>query len=313
MSETLITVYVGDTTDYLATVAKLSDSTAKLITSSNYKQLVPGTYYVSIGDLNTLVELGAVFRQADVIIYAAPTKWSHQKLKLWTEDYLTVFADKVQGFEFPYAQDKDTILNLVTSRQGDQPQLWVAGCSISYGLGIDDQQRYGQLLANTLSLPVSFLARTGASIAWAADQILRSDIRPGDTVVWGLTSVERFTYFKNNQLAHVNIGYYEANPKFRYQVDISFLDSQQLIYQAVTEIHKVINFCEKLGVKLILAQLFGRGLEKYMHGNFYYIMLADQFGRDPNNNDWDKGTDNRHPGVNMHQWYHDQIIKRFYE
>lgn len=310
MSANNITIYVGDITEELANRACRADPGARLI--DKLSKLTPGTYYVSLGDINSLYDFGCILQQADSIVYSPPAQWTDTKLKTWTEDYLCVFADRTKGFDIQ-SNDCATILNLVDQRHSDQAQLWSVGCSITYGVGVDNDQRYGQLLANSLHLPVSFLAQPGASISWAADQILRSDIRAGDTVVWGLTSIERFPYFKNNQLTHVTPNTYALDPKFKHRVDISFLDSQQLIYQAVVSVNQVINFCKKIGARLILAQLFGRGLERYLTGYPDYIMLTGQFGRDLAGLDIDKGTDNAHPGPKMHQWYHDQIIKKFYE
>ena len=54
-----------------------------------------------------------------------------------------------------------------------------------------------------LNLPVSTLAQGGTSIFWAADQILRSDIRKDDIVIFMLTSTHRFPYYTNSQLKHI--------------------------------------------------------------------------------------------------------------
>jgi hypothetical protein len=294
------------------------DSTAILITSANCKDLRPGTYYTSIGDLDSLTDFANILRQSTTVVYTPPMNWSdeykgHSKMKEWTEDYLFAFFDKkvIKGFNFSSPKDKETMLELVDTRKTDGRQLWVAGCSITFGIGVTPAERYGQLMSNRLELPVSFLSRPASSLTWSADQILRSDIRPDDIVIWGLTSHERFPYFKNNELTHIHARYYEKDPTMRYKVDISFLDSQQLVYQAVVEIHQVINFCQKLGAEFILAQLHGRGMEKYLHGFKNYIMLADQHGRDYNDINLDLGNDQEHPGPLTHQWYCNQILDRY--
>lgn len=308
----MITVYVGDVTEYLGVQARQSDSTARLIDSSNYSALTDGTYYTSIGDMATLDKFAQVLRQADRIVYAPPVEWSDRVMQSWTEDYLSVFVNKipVDNFTAPVAKDKSVMLDLVDQRKTDQPQLWVAGCSFTYGTGVEPDQRYGQLLADRLGLAVSFLARPGSSITWQADQILRSDICADDIVVWGLTSHERFPYYKNSTVTHVTPLTYEQDPSFKRRVDIGFLDSEQLVYQAVVEIHQVINFCHKVGAELVLAQLLGKGLEQYLHGYPNYQMLTGQFGRNYNNILLDLGTDNQHPGPKMHEWYTEQILTK---
>jgi hypothetical protein len=317
----MIIIYVGDVNEYLGDLAKQQNPTAQLITNTNYSNLNSGTYYVSIGDLDTLARFAEVLRQATHIVYAPPAKWSdqhknHSKMQEWTESYLVAFADKkpIEGFNFPFPADKDTMLRLVDTRKTDGRQLWIVGCSFTFGVGVTTTQRYGQLLSDCLGLPVSFLAWPGSSLTWAADQILRSDILAGDIVIWGLTAQERFPYFKNNVLTHVNTRSYETNPELKYLVDISFLDSQQLIYQAVVEIHQVINFCKKVGAQLILAQLLGRGLEIYLHGYENYQMLAHQYGRNIDDIQFDTGSDKeQHPGPLMHQWYCEQILTKYYK
>jgi hypothetical protein len=309
--EKIITVYVGDVSSYLSQIAQDTDINASPITGSNYQNLNPGIYYTSIGDLDNLTQFSDILRQADLIVYAPPPdKWSNSTMMEWTEDYLTAFADKknIQGFHVNIPADRDTMLNQVDTRKTDEPQLWIVGCSVSHGIGVDDHQRYGQLLAEQLNLPVSFLTCPGSSLTWAADQLLRADIKAGDAVVWGLTSIERFPYWKNNRITHVNSTTYVHIPKFKKIVDISFLDSQQLVYQAITEIHQVINFCNKVGAKLILAQLLGRGLEKYLHDKFNYRMLCGQYGRNKSDYVLDLGTDNNHPGPITHQYFASEIF-----
>jgi hypothetical protein len=311
----VITVYVGDITEYLGEQARQYDPCATLIDKKNYFNLNNGTYYVSIGDLNSLADFAQVLRQATHIVYAPPTKWSDSKMQVWTEDYLKVFANEkiISNFDIGVAQDKEIMLQLVDPRKVSGSQLWVAGCSITYGTGVNTDQRYGQLIADKLNLPVSFLAQPGSSLTLQADQILRSDIRDGDIVIWGLTSHERFPYFKNNKITHITPLTYERDSTFKHRVDIAFLDSQQLIYQAVAEIHQVINFCNKIGARLILAQLLGRTMETYLHGYSNYQMLNDQFGRNLDDRMLDLGTDEQHPGSKMHRWYSEQILNKYNE
>jgi hypothetical protein len=318
INNTKIIVYVGDITQYLADIALLTDPSATLINANNCHNLVSGTYYTSIGDLNGLQNFSAVIQQATDIVYAPPVQWSdshkgHSNMQHWTENYLMVVSNKksVTGIMFSDPDDKNTMLAVHDTRKGNDRQLWVSGCSVTFGVGVDLDKRYGQLLANQMKLPVSFLARPGSSLTWAADQILRSDIRAGDVVVWGLTAHERFPYFKNNKITHVNANTYVLDPKFAHKVNISFLDSQQLIYQAVTVIHQVINFCQKVEANLVVAQLLGDKLFTYLQSYSNYLMLHHQFGRNHEDKFLDLGTDDIHPGPVTHQWYYEQILSKY--
>jgi hypothetical protein len=132
-------------------------------------------------------------------------------------------------------------------------------------------------------------------------------------IVWGLTSVQRYPFFINGAVTPVLSSAYVTNPKLKTVIDINLLDSEHLMYRAVTEIHKVINFCNKIGVKLVLAELTGDELCPYLYDLDNFIMLFYQFGIRNNSKFVDVGTDHCHPGPIMHQYYHDQILKKLKE
>lgn len=307
----MITILVGDITDYLAKEAIRLDPQARLITHENCKNLADGVYFTSLGDHGTLDDFIQTLEQAQHLIYCPPLIWSDEKksvsyMKQWTEYYMMYFLSKKQFSgqdKLPLMlQEKQAMLELADERKTERTQLWVAGCSMSHGIGVDPDQRYGQLLSEQLNLPVSFLTRGGSSIQWAADQILRSDIRAGDTVVWGLTTFCRFPYYLDGHVQHILPSYYKLHPAFNQVINIERLDDDNMAYQALRHIHAVINFCKK-----IQTQLFLFGLLIDIHT---YKWTADL----PNYTQFqgvcqDLGTDNLHPGPRMHQWYCDQMLK----
>jgi hypothetical protein len=316
----MITVFVGDTDESISIVAKSYDNKAELVTQKNFKRVNRGTYYISIGDFDhdiLLYDFISVLKKADTIIYSPPAIWSdvdnsgYSYMKDRTEYELLNF----KCFEFKDVRNVEsiplpnikTMLELETNRQSDQPQLWVAGCSISHGEGVELNQRYGQLIANELNLPVSFLTRPGSSITWAADQILRSDIQSGDILVWGLTSMERIPYFKDNQLWHLNGLFYKNQSYFNMIVPFNRLFEKDVIYQAITDIHKVINFCNKLNVKLVLAGIL-TDLNHYTLNFDNYVPLCYYSDKAFVEQFKDLGTDNSHPGPLTHAWYAEQIL-----
>ena len=159
-------------------------------------------------------------------------------------------------------------------------------------------------------MPVSFLTESGSSIMWAADQILRSDIRPGDIVIWGLTRCCRFPYY-DNKVLHILSRYYEYYPEFNNIININRLDEPNMIYRSVTKILQVVNFCKKAGAKLILAGVlvdndflpYLIGLDEYLHCSGTSTNLertSPEF--------IDYGIDNEHPGPLTHRMYADKIL-----
>lgn len=316
MAESMITLFVGDVGEYLANIAQQHNGDAKLITAKNYKNIRAGTYYTSIGDLATEEKFSLVLKQADVIIYSPPEIWSAPESKLHTEYWISVmraFEDKkVVNADHLKLPLLNKFLQLADSRKTQSPQLWISGCSITHGVGVEKSERYGQLVADRLNMPASFLTAPGSSIAWSADQLLRSDLRTGDIVVWGLTTVGRISWFQDNtELKHINIYTYIKDPGFDNHVKITRIWEQDRTYDAITKIHQVINFCAKLGAKLYLAGILV-DLRRYSldFENFipFYHGVKEKY---EDNQFLDIGTDSeRHPGPLTHQWYADKILDR---
>ena len=208
-----------------------------------------------------------------------------------------------------------SFLNLKDTRKTDDAQLWVVGCSFAHGHGLGNiNSRFGQVLADKLNLPVSFLTQSGTSIAWAADQILRSDIKKDDVVVWALTGASRLTFLDdNNILHHIGVGNYNEFPVVGNFINKNFLVSNHMLYESFTHICQVTNYLNKIGAKFILAVMPLNGQEHDLQTIAFTetiknsVVLFDQ-------NDYsfiDLGMDQLHPGPLHHQWYADQIYSKF--
>lgn len=305
------TLVVGDVTEHLSSFARTLDYNAKLITSDTINQFTNGVFFTSLGDLTDLSQFVEVLSLADKIVYCEPKHWSDTNrdkfsyMKKWTEFYLLYFSyrKQVSGLDNISKDAQVDFLNLSANRVSDEPQLWNAGCSITYGVGVHEHERYGELLAKRINMPVSILACTGSSIEWAADQILRSDLREGDILVWGLTAINRLPYYQDGKLAHINVSNVNEFPKL-----IDELTSDNRVYHSLTKIFAVINFCKKLKVKILILGLLSSP-EDLPHlltvPNF--VPLYGYFGIDKNTMFMDRGTDNLHPGPLTHQWYADTI------
>jgi hypothetical protein len=318
----MITVYLGDITSYLSKTTKLTHPDAKLITEENCSGLAPGVYYTSVGDLGNLCNLGEVLRNADVIIYAPPPdgKWSDthrgvSKMKTWTEDYLKVFSFRaeVKNFSVDPPIHKSEFLELVDTRKTDDVQLWVAGCSISHGIGVEPEQKYGHLLAEKLNLPVSFLTQPRTSMSWAADQILRSDIRKDDLVVWGLTSTFRVPWFNNGVIDHLTPRSYEGESGPNRQFVLDYFNTEDALYRSVQALFQVIHYCKKMEANLLLAAFLDDGtMFNYVKDFDNLVMLSDLWGRDPDTMflDYGVGVLRQHPGVKTHRFYYNEMYQK---
>lgn len=312
----MVIVYLGDTTEYLQKVAQDYDSKARLVTENNFQDLPPGSYYTSIGDLGSLYNLGLLLQQADKIIYVPPLndQWSGGKeMKYWTEDYLKVFSfiKPVENYNMP---GQSLILDrLADQRIHNSPQLWISGCSVSHGKGVSKEERYGTLLAKRLNLPVSFLTCPGSSIIWAADQILRSDIRKNDTVILGLTSHQRIPYYHDQRLIHVNSGCYLRDSNLKNIVSLDILTSENSFYQTLSSVFQVINFCKQLKVNLVIASLLDNDIVYYIKNFPKLTVISNIWGRENQNRFLDFGSDAEHPGPKTHQYYANKIYQKIVE
>jgi hypothetical protein len=315
----MITIYLGDVSDYLRQHAVLADPDAQLITGENYKNLKSGTYFTSLGDLSNLTVLGDVLQQADRIVYSPPDHWSDRflgksQMQTWTEEYLHYFSfyTQVDNFSTATPDAKTSMLDLADQRKTSSQQIWVAGCSYSHGVAIEQDQRYGNLLANQLNLPVSFLTKPGSSVIWAADQILRSDIRQDDLVVWGITSIPRVPYFYNGKLIKITPTNYDQDKEFDQILDFDYFTSQDIEYRSVVAMFQTINYCKKIKAKLLLVSMIDNGtLFKYIKDEpVEHLMLYKIWGRDTDNIIVDLGSDSVHPGPKTHQCYANLILKR---
>lgn len=311
----MIRLYIGDVTDECCKAATEYNTSATLLTSNSVLPLTPGVYYTSLGDLENLAMFVNVLRQSDEIYYVPPESWSdncsgQSWMKIWTEFYLQIYySEKTVVFSVPL-RIGTTFLDIVDTRRSSSKQLWVAGCSISHGVGVNDNERYGEIIANQLDLPVSFLTKSGSSIVWQADQILRSDIQKGDILIWGITSVSRLPYLYKDSIQHLNSGFFVKHPEFRHDFDINRLSESDLYYRSVTAIYQVLNFCNKIGVKLYIAGLLVD--EKFLPYLFDLPNYTQMFGRLGMNRDdlyLDLGTDNDHPGPLTHKCYAEILLK----
>ena len=247
-----VSIFLGDCSEYLADLAKNHDPSAWLLDHSSlqaFQNLIhrsPLTVYTSLGDLSKdLYKVYEILKKADVIFYCPPDQWSDGKkfdildpcscMQGLTEVLLMLLPKTIdiQGFAGFSLVDYDPN-PLVDQRKKQNKQMWVAGCSISHGTGVGIKQRYGELLSNALGLESSFLTRPGSAIDWSADQILRSDIRSGDIVIWGITGWRRITYIHEHKLLPgINIRSYEEFPAHEKIVSVKQLFCSNTFYNHV--------------------------------------------------------------------------------
>jgi len=304
---------------YLISKAKEYSSSPILVTEENWQEFIvdsDAVGYTSIAEFpNNKKSFCQLLIKVNNILYCPSPNYSVD-FRRYTEYLLFVYGkektinliENLLNLE-KINKDLDSMLKLVDHRQTTESQFWFAGCSITHGLGVDIEQRYGRLVANRCKKTASYLTDPGSSIPWAADQIIRSDIRKNDIVVWGLTEINRYPYYIPNQSYHINTWSYNVQPNLEKIVPMKLLvDDDQLLYATLTSINRVINFCDKVGANLLLfGLLVTHKYRPYLYNqqNFYHY---DNSIDDPDY--LDLGTDNAHPGPKHHELYAEAVIQQ---
>ena len=313
----MIIIIVGDVHEYLSKFARRISADASLLTNDSASDLLPGVYYTSLGDINQYRQYTDFLELADKIIYQPPTRWSDTDrkgfsyMKYWTELALQYFYDKKEIENFFITPQETTALELASYRKTDSPQIWITGGSDSLGVGVSLQERYGQLVADHFNMEASFLTRVGGSVGWMADQLLRSDLRLGDIVIFGIVPTGRFTFYHDDKVIALTHSYYEQNPLFDKIFPLPLLDTDHVnYYQPLTALHQVINICNKVGAQLLIVGLSPMLIDHCVQFPNYINLCCYRFGIGRKNYFLDFGTDHFHPGPLTHQFYAKNIIAK---
>lgn len=317
MTETFV-LFVGDVTEDLSVSAKNFDSLAYLIDSSNVSNKHRGTAYVSIGDLPSIGDFFNLLLSATKIIYCPPLKWSDNKTSkdpysaAWLSEHYIRLVSNLYQIPTDNLPNKITGVEDPLPRASESRQLWVVGCSTTHGTGVNVGERYQDIIKQNLNLESTDLSYPGTSISWARDQILKSDIKKDDIVIWGLTTMGRFSWFDNDILSHVSgPNYYKLHPDFDKVVPFSLLECPHRMYEAVSSVQQVNNFCNKIGAHLIIANIHGNidllsDFAKYKG----FVMIHGTRGLNFDSNFLDLGSDQSHPGPKTHRYYADMILEK---
>jgi hypothetical protein len=297
------TVYVSDSKKFKEQM--IPDQNAILCTNENIKEILSKkiTVYTSVEDLN-ISNFIDLLLLSDEIIYLKSDSYNKH-----TQIYLN-FINKIKPIKNFQTKNSDhNFLRLQDYRKSENSQIWVIGCSFADGKGVDQSQKFGQIIADNLNLPVSFLTLCGSSIEWAADQIIRSDIRTNDIVIWALTGISRFSFFDdNNNINLVTESNWDSVPILSEFINKKYIISQNIFCKSVLHISQVQNHLDKIGCKYVFGMLpinikdledqildFVSSLKNSL------LLYKDHFFLD-------YGTDKVHPGPKQHRLYADQIL-----
>lgn len=310
---------IGDNSELLADVAKLMFSDSILITQDTYNDffnLPNKSGYTSLADLNR-DQILTLAKNATEIHYQKPLYWNSIEFEQATQQFLTelVIHHNLKIRNFGLSTDSLNILNLIGQKQSSSPQIWNVGCSYAHGWGLESShERYIDKISNTLNLEVTDLTSPGSSIDWAADQILRSDIGKNDLVVWGITGINRTSYYIDNQYVPIVPTFPEFFGKFTSDQKKFFnrllVDDNRLVC-AIKHVHQVINFVQKIQADIVLFYHRDLGLlehstifETYLYNTGHYVKTTSKLI---------DHTDDGHPGPKSNQIWANEILNHLYK
>lgn len=348
-----ITVYVGDDNPTFRMHVSGIDRSAYEYTS--VYALEKGNVIFLSTIKHSPKDLSIVLTQAKEVIYCATNSWSSLESKYHTigwMNYISTFR-KVKmlranmyglgPIEYePIKFNKPIFLEPKEQRQTDGPQIWMAGCSFTNGHGLADRNlRFGQLFADQLGLPVSFLTMNGASNQWTADQILKADIRENDIVFCGITGIARSTIYTEEKPWPITINMLDKQqPGYRYliidnkkiapmrrMITEEFLLSDHSFFESINHIEQVKNHLLKINAKYLIGYFADLDFPylDHMGRMMHYIVScadprmfvirpeypwADIITRSPEDIHNDD-TPVHHPGPQQHQIYANDLLATY--
>ena len=81
-------------------------------------------------------------------------------------------------------------------------------------------------------------------------------------------------------------------------------------YRAITDIYQVVNYCEKIGAKLIIASIYTRiDFSANLKDLSCFVQLSHLYGSSATDMFVDLCNDLAHPGPLTHQWYAKKILE----
>ena len=280
-------LYVGDNSKTFAFAVKQKHSNAVLLDHSTYKYFFENTNvvgYTSLMDLPKIAQNKTVLY--DLCLHADEVHYEpivNDIDSMYMTEFTLFKANQIKKHTKGLVAQHDQYLKL-RDYPVSSTNLWLAGCSITNGVGVQKTETFGELLSQRLSLPKVDLSRPGSSIEFAADQILRSKVQKNDIVVWGLTHESRYTIWEDNNSAQGS--------------DNRQLVDETRLYKAVIAVHQVINFCNAIGAKLFLLPVIcTEKLHLHICNTKEYVSVPYRYSF------IDLGDDDFHPGPVQHKEY----------
>lgn len=250
-----------------------------------------------------------------------------------TDEHKMVFDNPYEYGETPYSFEYRVNSQGLRGRElSEGYELLVAGCSITYGTGIPEEGRWGDMLSNMLNMKLANISYPGRSTDTIVQNVIKSLlINKPKIIICLFPNFERCNIIENYTLRPDNLG----NEKLMFKKNSSIKDIIPIEWarqNAYNNINMLENICKALNIKLIwstwsLSNLsFKNDFDKF--DNYVYDTTTNDF---PPYMQWNKWTDNElerkhlfiRPDMNCHEDhelynskyfnYGGDVVKRFDE
>jgi len=204
---------------------------------------------------------------------------------------LNVLRHKTAVFGYEFATSKTFLDKDVTTRP-DGPVLWVFGCSHGHGVGLKEhEETFGQIVANSMQLPLMKITKPGSSLNWSFRHLINANIRPGDRVIWQITTTGRLSLNDGKKVTEVLL----AHTKNRSLLDVN--NDDQLFFNQICLLNAGICYLRGIHSQFLFLDIVDR-----RHDLREYIL---EYAKHPEycykpNIYIDLGTDGLHAGPLSH-------------
>ena len=223
-----------------------------LLLSDVETELIYNKYHTSLGDLSPaeILKIASKFDRIEFVDRLFDRKSTDfYEIKI----LLNALSHRMPVTNWDLASKKNFAWENAISRT-NSPVLWAFGCSHTWGTGLADlSTRYAEILGDKLGLPACIVAEPGSSIDWSLRQLMFADIEKKDTVVWQLTTPDRFSKLENydDPLLEVMLKNTDVHT-------VSFWSDEQLFFKQISFLSMGVRHLEKLGCGFAIISLNGQ-------------------------------------------------------
>lgn len=261
-------------------------------------KLTSTEYHTSLGDL-TIHELLSIVHNFNSIEYVDNNFIKDEEITIDTLNFLSYVNTSMRVNNFldaevlSFAEHPDIKSDYKTST------LWVYGCSHSHGTGLNHNSKpYGIHLAEGLNLPLKLITKPGSSTHWSLRQLINSNLKKTDIVVWQITNPYRLSYFNGKQVTEVVLSYCNNRTLIETYKD------EQCFFLQMSYVNIGVQYLRSIGVKFIVVSVDSRDM-KFNHAYSKYpeFYCATNFAVD-------RGSDNLHFGPLSHKNLANVLLSR---